>query len=343
MVKGNSMKRLTKLFVLSLPISLLTGNLGAQPAPGAPEATATKSKAAAIVNGKEIPEAAVERALKPIAKENHEKARADILNFLIENALVDQYLELLKVTVEPKEVDTQLENFKGEIKKAEQDYAKVLTKMDITEADLKKEIYNQLRWEKFVSTQATDDKLKKLFETSPEIFDGSTVRARHILITPEKQDEATRAASLKKLQDIKLAVEKSIATESAKIPTDADNLTKQKALNKIIEDSFGAAAKAHSACPSKNDGGDLGEFPRMGAMVEPFAKTAFALKLHQLSDPVTTQFGYHLILVTNRKAGEPTKFETVKPAVQEVYGSKLKEAVVQKMKSDPNTKIEITK
>jgi len=338
------MKRLTKVLLCSLPLGLCAPAAVAQTVPASATTTpAAKAKVAAVVNGKDIPETALERALKPIPKENHDKARGDILTFLIENALVDQYLELLKVSVDAKEVETQLDTFKAEIKKAEKSFADVLEKMEITEADLKKEIHNQLRWDKFVATQATDEKLKKLFDTSPEIFDGSTVRARHVLITPETPDEKGRAAALKKCQDIKVAVEKTIAAETAKLPADGDNLTKQKAVNRVVEDAFAAAAKESSTCPSKRDGGDLGEFTRMGSMVEPFAKTAFALKSHTVSDPVVTQFGYHLIVVTGRKPGEATKFDAVKPAVTEVYGSKLKEAVVEKMKGDPNTKIEIMK
>jgi peptidyl-prolyl cis-trans isomerase C len=126
----------------------------------------------------------------------------------------------------------------------------------------------------------------------------------------------------------------------AKTGADVDNLTRQKLQNKAAEDAFAAAAREHSTCPSKRDGGALGEFPRMGMMVEPFSKAAFALKPYQVSDPVATPFGYHLILVTARKAGEPVKFETVKGAVAEVYAARLREAIVTKMKAEPNTKIE---
>jgi peptidyl-prolyl cis-trans isomerase C len=304
---------------------------------------AAKPKPAAIVNGKEVTELAVQRALKPLAKESRDKARGEVINFLVENALVDYYLELLKVAVEPKEVESQFETFKKEVAEAKQDYAKILEKMEITEADLKVEIYNQLRWEKFLAQQATEDKLKKLFEASPEIFDGTTVRARHILITPEPNDEKGKAAALKKVQEVKAAVDSAITTAAGKVAGDADNLTRQKQLNKAADDAFSAAAREHSVCPSKQNGGDLGEFPRMGTMVEPFAKAAFALKPYQVSEPVASTFGYHLILVTNRKTGEPLKFETVKGAVAEVYGARLREAIIEKMKADPNTKIEIGK
>jgi parvulin-like peptidyl-prolyl isomerase len=302
-----------------------------------------KAKPVAVVNGREITETAVMRALKQVDKENWDKARPEIVGYLIENALVDHYLELLKIAVDQKEVDNQLETIKKEIAESKQDYAKVLEKMDITEAEFKWEIRNQLRWEKFVEQQGTDEKLKRLVETSPEIFDGSTVRARHILITPATADEQGKAAALKKINEIKSAIEKEIAAATAKIPADTAPLDRQRYLNKVTDDAFAAAAREHSSCRSKADGGDLREFRRMGDMVEPFAKAAFALKPFQISEPVLTNYGYHLILVTAKKPGEPTKFETVKGAALEVYGSRLREAVIEKMKADPNTKIEMMK
>lgn len=64
--------------------------------------------------------------------------------------------------------------------------------------------------------------------------------------------------------------------------------------------SFEQAAKEYSACPSKDDGGDLGYFCR-GMMVPEFEQAAFTLPVGRLSDPVETQFGWHLILVTDKK------------------------------------------
>jgi peptidyl-prolyl cis-trans isomerase C len=57
-------------------------------------------------------------------------------------------------------------------------------------------------------------------------------------------------------------------------------------------------AKTHSTCPSGASGGNLGAFGR-GAMVKPFEDTAFGLDVGSISDPVQTQFGYHLIYRTN--------------------------------------------
>ena len=62
--------------------------------------------------------------------------------------------------------------------------------------------------------------------------------------------------------------------------------------------SFADVAKEVSLCPSRRDGGDLGFFKR-GVMVKPFEDAAFALKeIGDISEPVQTQFGWHLIQLT---------------------------------------------
>ena len=64
--------------------------------------------------------------------------------------------------------------------------------------------------------------------------------------------------------------------------------------------SFADAAAEKSLCPSGYNGGDLGFFGR-GMMVKPFEDAAFDLEIGQISEPVQTQFGWHLIQLTDKK------------------------------------------
>lgn len=72
-----------------------------------------------------------------------------------------------------------------------------------------------------------------------------------------------------------------------------------KILNRLRAGArFEDLARKHSQCPSGRKGGDLGYFGR-GQMVKPFEEAAFSMQKGQISQPVQTQFGYHLIMVTD--------------------------------------------
>ncbi len=298
-------------------------------------------KVVAVANNREITEAAVQRFLKALPEEKKAKARPEVINMLVENALIAYYLDALKIDVPAKEVDEQLAEIKKEAAEQKEKFEDVLVKMGFTEAEFKAEVRNSMRWEKFVKEQATDEKLKNLFTTSPEFFDGTKVAARHILVAVEAKDgEKGKQEAYKKAQQILAGIKEQSALAIQKLPANPDPLVTEKAKHKAVEEVFINYAKAHSDCPSKRDGGNLGEFPRLEAMVEPFAKTAFEQKPYELGQIVETQFGYHLILVTDRKPGNKIDFEKVKPVVMYVYGTRLRDAVVETVKKSPATKIE---
>jgi peptidyl-prolyl cis-trans isomerase C len=327
------MKSLRTRCLAAVLAALSPTALSAQPAPAppatptVPAAPAVPAGVAATVNGVAVAEAAVQRGLKQVPPEDHAKARPDILEYLIDNALIDQYLVAMKVAADPAEVDKHLEEVRGEIKKRGQDVAKVLANMFLTEDELKKEIAAQLRWEKFLTTQATDKALRDLFAATPETFDGSQVRVRHILLTPPAGDPKAVEAAKAELVKIKADLEKQADAVLATLPATADNLAREQARSKKMDELFSKAAQEKSVCPSKKEGGDINWFPRAGSMVEPFAKAAFALKPYQISDVVVTPFGLHLILLTGKKPGQPINYDEAKESVHEVYGHKLREGI----------------
>ena len=75
--------------------------------------------------------------------------------------------------------------------------------------------------------------------------------------------------------------------------------------------AFEEAANTHSKCSSEKNGGDLGYFSR-GKMVQEFEDAAFPMQVGEISKPVKTQFGYHIIKVVDKKAPEERSFEEVK-------------------------------
>lgn len=77
--------------------------------------------------------------------------------------------------------------------------------------------------------------------------------------------------------------------------------------------SFAEAARKYSAAPSAKDGGRLGFITREGPMVEAFSQAAFALEVGQVSEPVTTQFGVHLIRCDAVKPGSRSWTEVREP------------------------------
>src|SRR5713101_7129902 len=134
----------------------------------------------------------------------------------------------------------------------------------------------------------TDDAMKKVYEdASRQITGEQEVHARHILI--ETEDEA-----------------KAVAEELKK---GAD---------------FAELAKKKSKDPGASDGGDLGFFTK-DQMVPEFSNVAFALEPGKISDPVKSQFGWHIIKVEEKRNRKAPEFEQVKGQI-ETYVTKLREA-----------------
>jgi parvulin-like peptidyl-prolyl isomerase len=324
-----------RIAVVACTLLLISGILVAQPAPiGLPKEPPPPARdaVAARVNGQVISELSVYRGLLRVPPARRAEARKDVLSFLVDNAIVDQYLLQLKIAVAPKELDDHVDRIKKEALAEKQDFKQMLEKLMITEDELRTELMSALRWDKFVQQQGTDEKLKPYFAANVEMFNGSRMHARHILV-PAGADAATKVVKIKK------DIDSEVAQAVAKLPATADAITREKERAKVLEQVFSKAAAVHSTCPSKEKGGDLNYFPRVGQMVEPFARAAFALKPFQMSDPVTTEFGVHLILAVDYKPGKEVKYEDVKPIVQEVYGERLREAVLNQYKG--RLKIEI--
>lgn len=92
-----------------------------------------------------------------------------------------------------------------------------------------------------------------------------------------------------------------------------ETLEKANDILKEINDglSFGDAALKYSSCPSKNSGGNLGQFGK-GQMVPEFESAVFEMKIGEISSPVKTQFGYHIIQLNEKNESKELSLEEVK-------------------------------
>lgn len=144
----------------------------------------------------------------------------------------------------------------------------------------KKEILTQTAINNILADiKVTDDEVKDYYEANQQYFNSEeSVTARHILV---------------------------------------DSLDEAQEIKKKIDDgmNFEMAALQYSSCPSKEQGGSLGSFTR-GRMVPEFEQAAFELEVGELSEPVQTQFGYHLIKVEEKNEGTVKPLEEVYPTIQ---------------------------
>lgn len=120
--------------------------------------------------------------------------------------------------------------------------------------------------------------------------------------------------------------------------------TEEKA-NEILEDitdglSFEDAAKEYSSCPSKQDGGALGQFGK-GQMVKEFEDAVFSMRIGEISAPVKTQFGYHIIKLTEHMPAKSAEFEEVYQEVKDNCFAVKQENVYKNKKEELTKKYDV--
>ena len=236
--------------------------------------------------------------LAQLQGDRREQFKAQLVEGMIMRRLIEQQLAAQNYEVKPAEIDTKIEEMKEELAFANEmapgtygTLEELTSQMGLTEDQLRDSVRQSIELERLVRAkyaykEATLEEAKAYYkENASEFQQPEQVRASHILI---RVDEGAESADWAKAK-------KQIEALRTQIKGGAD---------------FAELAKAHSEDSSSKFGGDLGFFVRE-SMVPEFEDAAFALEDGELSQPVRTHLGWHLIKRTGHREAGPTPFDTI--------------------------------
>lgn len=261
----------------------------------------TEKDVIATVNGEKVFRKDLDRRLSVLKRMNQEVTRSTqmlVVNQLTKKVLLKQFVEGQNIEVSNEEIQGEVEKIKFFLKSgpnnAEKPLEEILESRGSSISELEAEVTRTLALSKYLDKEVSDDEKRSYFDANKNAFNGERVRASHVLVDTRKmKTDAELEGAKQKIGDIK-----------KEIDNGAD---------------FAEMAKKYSDCPSAEKGGDIDFFQRKGSTVEEFAKVAFSMEVGEVSEPVKTPFGYHIIKVTVKEEGKDVSYEDVEEMVDFVY------------------------
>lgn len=274
---------------------------------------------AATINGTEISRAKVQAQVDHLVNlrgmgsggitqpSAYRKLQEEVIEQLIVQELLWQEAQRHRIVVSDAEVDEELSKLKNGFE-TEREFKFSIEAGGFTEETFRENIRQQRSVQSMIANEITkasvaDDAEVEAFynDNLDKMSVPEQIRARHILIKMDGDDDAAKAAAMVKINAIEKRLE--------------------------AGESFPLVAIDTSEGPSGAKGGDLGLFGR-GQMVGAFEEAAFALEPGEVSGPVETQFGFHLIKLEERVAAEQVPFETASLQIRDYLSQqKLQQTV----------------
>lgn len=236
--------------------------------------------------------------------------QARALSQLVNRRLAESYLIAQGYGPSGEEIDAEMERLKTALAERGATLSDLLEQQGLAAEAFRRRVAKRLAWKigwpRYLDSRVTDDDLEHYYERHRREYDGTKVRASHILF---RFDTGDGAPTLEDLSKRAADVRRRIASG---------------------ELSFEEAARRYSDGPSRHEGGDLGFFPRHGVMDETFSTAAFQLEEGELSSPVLTPLGIHLIHCTDVEEGTQT-FDEFREAMSPIDWQRFQAQVKQEI------------
>jgi peptidyl-prolyl cis-trans isomerase C len=267
----------------------------------------------ARVNGEDVKKADFERMIKTmegragqaVPPDRRDEIYRGALDQLVVYTLLKQEARTRDVKIPDTAIDAKMQELKGQFP-TQAAFEQALKERNMTVDSLKSDARADLSVNKVMEAAVanipgpTDAEARDFYDKNPDKFkQDEQVRASHILVRVEPNADAKTKARAK--------AEIELVLKDLKAGGD-----------------FAKLAQQHSQDGSAAQGGDLGYFPH-GQMVPEFDKAAFSLPVGQISGVITTQFGYHVLKVTDKKPARTVPFEEAQAKIKEFLEQQKKQ------------------
>lgn len=254
----------------------------------------------AKVNGLPIHSSAVqgELFLRQLPDQATSTERQQVIERLIDRELIRQFLVRRKVTADPEQVESRVQAIRRLLEMKGENPDEVLKRFGLDDSGLKGFLALPIAWRRHVATVVTEPMIREEYLRSGARFDGTRVTASQIVrFVEQNAPESDWLSANEFLESLRRRIESG-------------------------EVSFADAARMHSDSPSAANGGDLGAFEFQGRVARALAEVAFALKPGEISQPVRSSTGVHLIRVDLRQPGDLSP-EDVRPQLLDEIAARL--------------------